>query len=96
MYRLTDEIAVVNTVDFFTPVVDDPFTYGQISAANSLTLSPALAALLLKSQDAPKDALTRGMDRVFGGLFRGFNRVFDRMTDLLKLEAGEAHGRSER
>jgi selenide,water dikinase len=37
VYRLTDEIAVVNTVDFFTPVVDDPFTYGQISAANSLS-----------------------------------------------------------
>lgn len=37
MYRLTDDIAVVNTVDFFTPVVDDPFTYGQISAANSLS-----------------------------------------------------------
>ena len=37
VYRLTDEIAIVNTVDFFTPVVDDPFTYGQISAANSLS-----------------------------------------------------------
>ena len=35
-----------------------------ISAFNSLTLSPALAALLLKGHDAPKDALTRGMDRV--------------------------------
>jgi multidrug efflux pump len=35
-----------------------------ISAVNSLTLSPALAALLLKGHDAPKDALTRGMDRV--------------------------------
>jgi len=30
-----DNLAMVNTVDFFTPVVDDPFTYGQISAANS-------------------------------------------------------------
>lgn len=49
-----------------------------ISAINSLTLSPALAALLLRSHDAPKDALTRGMDRVFGGFFRGFNRVFQR------------------
>jgi multidrug efflux pump len=49
-----------------------------ISAINSLTLSPALAALLLKSHDAPKDALTRGMDRVFGGFFRGFNRLFSR------------------
>jgi len=37
VYRLTDEIAIVNTVDFFTPVVDDPFTYGQISAANALS-----------------------------------------------------------
>jgi multidrug efflux pump len=49
-----------------------------ISAVNSLTLSPALAALLLKAHGAPKDALTRGMDRVFGGLFRGFNRLFGR------------------
>ncbi|MCC2673327.1 MAG: transporter, hydrophobe/amphiphile efflux family protein [Ramlibacter sp.] len=49
-----------------------------ISAFNSLTLSPALAALLLRSHDAPKDALTRGMDRAFGWLFRGFNRVFRR------------------
>lgn len=47
-----------------------------ISAINSLTLSPALAALLLKSHDAPKDWLTCGMDRVFGWFFRGFNRVF--------------------
>ncbi|MES2957535.1 MAG: multidrug efflux RND transporter permease subunit [Pseudomonadota bacterium] len=49
-----------------------------ISAINSLTLSPALAALLLKSHDAPKDALTRGMDRAFGWLFRGFNKFFHR------------------
>jgi multidrug efflux pump len=49
-----------------------------ISAFNSLTLSPALAALLLRGHDAPKDALTRGMDRGFGWLFRGFNRVFGR------------------
>ncbi len=49
-----------------------------ISAINSLTLSPALAALLLKSHDAPKDALTRGMDRIFGRFFAWFNRVFRR------------------
>ncbi|WP_341889609.1 multidrug efflux RND transporter permease subunit [Variovorax sp. YR752] len=49
-----------------------------ISAVNSLTLSPALAALLLQRRGAPKDALTRGMDRVFGWLFRGFNRFFGR------------------
>ena len=47
-----------------------------ISAVNSLTLSPALAALLLRSHDAPKDLLTRVLDRLLGWFFRGFNRVF--------------------
>ncbi|MFC7051487.1 efflux RND transporter permease subunit [Hansschlegelia quercus] len=47
-----------------------------ISAINSLTLSPALASLLLKGHDAPKDRLTRGMDLLFGWFFRGFNRAF--------------------
>lgn len=37
VYLLRDDLAIVNTVDFFTPVVDDPFTYGQISAANALS-----------------------------------------------------------
>jgi selenide,water dikinase len=37
IYRLTDEIALVLTVDFFPPIVDDPFLYGQIAAANALS-----------------------------------------------------------
>ncbi len=37
VFRLSDDLAVINTVDFFTPVVDDPYTYGLISAANSLS-----------------------------------------------------------
>jgi len=49
-----------------------------ISAINSLTLSPALAALLLKGRDEPRDGLTRFMDRTFGWLFTGFNRLFKR------------------
>ncbi|GGO67376.1 efflux RND transporter permease subunit [Bowmanella pacifica] len=50
-----------------------------ISAFNSLTLSPALSALLLKSHNAPKDWLTRGMDKAFGSwLFNPFNRLFER------------------
>lgn len=53
-----------------------------ISTINSLTLSPALSAILLRSHDAPKDWLTRGMDFVFGWFFRGFNRFFNRSTDL--------------
>src|SRR5687767_1337684 len=49
-----------------------------ISAVNSLTLSPALSALLLKGHDAPKDRLTLFMDRWLGGFFAGFNRLFGR------------------
>jgi multidrug efflux pump len=49
-----------------------------ISAINSLTLSPALAALLLKGRDEPRDGLTRFMDRAFGWFFAGFNRAFKR------------------
>ncbi|WP_283627991.1 efflux RND transporter permease subunit [Shewanella baltica] len=53
-----------------------------ISAINSLTLSPALSALLLKSHDAPKDGLTRLMDKLLGGwLFTPFNRLFSRASD---------------
>jgi selenide,water dikinase len=37
VYRLTDDIALVQTLDFFTPIVDDPFYFGQIAAANSLS-----------------------------------------------------------
>jgi multidrug efflux pump len=52
-----------------------------ISAINSLTLSPALSALLLKPHGAAPDRLTRWMDRAFGGFFRGFNKVFARSGD---------------
>ncbi len=37
VYKINDDIAMIQTVDFFTPVVDDPYTFGQIAAANSLS-----------------------------------------------------------
>jgi len=52
-----------------------------ISAFNSLTLSPALASLLLKSHDAPPDGLTRFMDAKLGWLFTRFNRFFIRKSE---------------
>ncbi|KMQ74366.1 efflux RND transporter permease subunit [Marinobacter subterrani] len=48
-----------------------------ISTINSLTLSPALAAMLLKSHEAPKDRLQRVIDALFGWIFRPFNRFFN-------------------
>ncbi len=52
-----------------------------ISTFNSLTLSPALAALLLKPHGAPKDRFARAIDFAFGWFFRGFNRFFRRSSD---------------
>jgi multidrug efflux pump len=49
-----------------------------ISAINSLTLSPALAALLLRGRDAPRDRPSRIIDFALGWFFRGFNAVFRR------------------
>ena len=37
VYKLTDELAVINTLDFFPPIIDDPYTFGQIAAANALS-----------------------------------------------------------
>jgi hydrophobe/amphiphile efflux-1 (HAE1) family protein len=57
-----------------------------ISTFNSLTLSPALAALLLKPRNAPPDVFQRGINRVLGRFFALFNRVFERASD------GYGHG----
>jgi selenide,water dikinase len=37
IYKLTEELAIIQTLDFFTPIVDDPYTFGQIAAANALS-----------------------------------------------------------
>src|SRR5215510_10959871 len=44
VFRLRDDLAIVQTTDFFPPLVDDPFTFGQIAAANSLSDCYAMGA----------------------------------------------------
>jgi len=61
-----------------------------ISAINSLTLSPALAAILLKPHGAPKDALARLIDRLFGWIFRPFNRFFKKNAERYSGGVGRA------
>src|SRR5437762_7813541 len=51
VYQLTPDVALVQTVDYFPPIVDDPFTYGQIAAANALSDVYAMGG-------QPKTALT--------------------------------------
>jgi selenide,water dikinase len=50
VYRITDDIAIVQTIDFFTPVVNDPYWFGQIAAANAMSDIYAMGAI-------PKTAL---------------------------------------
>lgn len=64
-----------------------------ISAINSLTLSPALAAKLLKPHDAPKDRLSRVIDGLFGWLFRPFNRFFKRNSERYEGAVSRTLGR---
>lgn len=71
VFQLTTDIAVVQTVDYFPPIVDDPYTYGQIAAANSLSDVYAMGG-------QPKTALsivgfpTKGVDfSVLGDIMRG-------------------------
>src|SRR3989454_1410534 len=59
-----------------------------ISAFNSLTLSPALCALLLPEHGAEKDRFTRILDAVLGWFFRGFNKVFKRAGDTYASTVG--------
>ncbi|MDR0184502.1 efflux RND transporter permease subunit [Lysobacter arvi] len=64
-----------------------------ISAINSLTLSPALAARLLKPHGAPKDLLSRGIERGFGWIFRPFNRFFGTAAERYQNGVSKVLGR---
>ncbi|QSX74235.1 multidrug efflux RND transporter permease subunit [Lysobacter arenosi] len=64
-----------------------------ISAINSLTLSPALAARLLKPHGAPKDAPSRLIDRAFGWVFRPFNRFFNSSSNKYQGAVSRTLGR---
>jgi multidrug efflux pump len=64
-----------------------------ISAVNSLSLSPALAAVLLKPHGAEPDRLTVVINRLFGWLFRPFNRIFESASDKYQALTGRSLGK---
>ena len=71
MYRIDRDRALVQTVDFFTPIVDDPFLYGQIAAANSLSDVYAMGGRPLTAMNVmgmPTDAVP---NRVINAILRG-------------------------
>ena len=90
VYRLSDELALVQTVDFFPPIADDPYLFGQIAAANALSDvyamggEPKLALnLMCVPRDMPDEAVHRmlrgGYDKVYeaGCLITGGHSIFD-------------------
>ncbi len=70
MYRISEHRALVQTVDFFTPIVDDPFAYGQIAAANALSDVYAMGGRPLTALAIaafPKDAEREILRQIFAG-----------------------------
>jgi selenide,water dikinase len=71
VFRLSDELALVQTIDFFTPIVDDPYDFGRIAAANALSDVYAMGATPLLALNVVAFPLERlGVD-VLGAILRG-------------------------
>jgi len=83
VYRLDERSALVQTVDFFTPIVDDPFVYGQIAAANALSDVYAMGGRPLTAlaiAGFPKDADRALLPRIFAG---GLDKLREAGVSLL-------------
>ncbi len=90
VYRISDEVAIVETVDFFPPIVDDPYVYGAIAAANAMSDVYAMGGEVLFAlniagfpRELPKEIITAifqgGADKVreAGGVVAGGHTVVD-------------------
>ena len=90
VYRVSDDLALVQTVDFFPPIADDPYLFGQIAAANALSDvyamggEPKLALnLMCVPRDMPQEAVRQilrgGYDKVYeaGCLITGGHSILD-------------------
>ena len=90
MYRLTDDLAIVQTVDFFPPVVDDPYQFGAIAAANAMSDVYAMGGEVLMALNVaafPQDLDPAILARIFlggaekvaegGGVIAGGHTIYD-------------------
>ncbi len=104
VYRITDEVAIVSTVDFFPPIVDDPYLYGAIAAANSMSDVYAMGGEVLFAlnvagfpREMPKDVIAAvfkgGADKVLeaGGVIAGGHTVVDAEPKYGLAVTGKVH-----
>ena len=90
VYKISDDLALVQTVDFFPPIADDPYLFGQIAATNALSDVYAMGGepklclnIMAIPEDMPKDAvhqlLRGGYDKVYeaGALITGGHSILD-------------------
>jgi len=105
VFRLSDDLALVQTVDFFAPIVDDPFDFGQIAAANALSDVYAMGGqpltamniVAFPTSDLPLDILTGilagGQDKVHeaGAFIVGGHTVVDTELKYGLAVTGRAH-----
>jgi selenide,water dikinase len=105
VFRISDDLALVQTVDFFAPIVDDPYDFGQIAAANALSdvyamggqPLTALNIVAFPTKDLPLEVLTQilagGQDKVHeaGALVVGGHTVVDTELKYGLAVTGRAH-----
>jgi selenide,water dikinase len=104
VYRITDEVAIVSTVDFFPPIVDDPYLYGAIAAVNSMSDVYAMGGQVLFAlnvagfpREMPKDVIAAvfkgGADKVLeaGGVIAGGHTVVDAEPKYGLAVTGKVH-----
>jgi selenide,water dikinase len=105
VFRVSDDLALVQTVDFFAPIVDDPFDFGQIAAANALSdvyamggqPLTALNIVAFPTSELPLDVLTRilagGQEKVHeaGAFIVGGHTVIDSELKYGLAVTGRAH-----
>src|SRR5687767_11576681 len=105
VFRISDDVALIQTVDFFAPIVDDPFAFGQIAAANALSdvyamggePLTALNIVAFPTDKLPLDVLTEilrgGQEKVreAGAFVIGGHTVIDEEVKFGLAVTGRAH-----
>ena len=104
VYRITDDVAIVSTVDFFPPIVDDPYLYGAIAAANSMSDVYAMGGQVLFAlnvagfpREMPKNVIAAvfkgGAEKVLeaGGVVAGGHTVVDAEPKYGLAVTGKVH-----